>query len=176
MPVHPVLYELARRGTLEVSEDGFKGSIIWEKNRHHDVHRIVLSGKPDNFSMDLTYIVDLRYPLAKYPRVRMYIEALQRMMGQDEFVFYIKSLGTIEGQTHYDAEAFAQFDSIDKKVTFLYIEMSKCNMFFDQVAAITRMCCRVSDKNDTDRFRKLLPTRLAEFTLCGLHVNDVVMH
>ena len=176
MPVHPVLYELARRGTLEVSEDGFKGSIIWEKNRHHDVHRIVLSGKPDNSSMDLTYIVDLRYPLAKYPRVRLYIEALQRMMGQDEFVFYIKSLGTIEGQTHYDAEAFAQFDSIDKKVTFLYIEMSKCNMFFDQVAAFTRMCCRVSDKNDTDRFRKLLPTRLAEFTLCGLHVNDVVMH
>lgn len=176
MNVHPVLFELARRGTLEVSEDGFKGSLIWEKNRHHDVHRIVLSGSPNNFSMDLTYIVDLRYPLAKYPRVRMYIKALQRMMGQEEFIFYIKSIGTIEGQTHYDAEQFAQFDSMQQIISFLYVEMSKCNMFFDQVAAITRICCRVSDRSGTERYRKLLPTRLAEFTLCGLHINDTVYH
>lgn len=173
MEVHPVLFELARRGTLQVSEDGFKGSLIWDKNRHHDVHRILLSGTPNNFSMDLTYIVDLRYALSKNPRVQLYIKALQKLMGQDEFVFYIKSIGTIEGQTHYDAELFAEFTSMQEIIQFLYVEMSKCNMFFDQVAAVVRVCCRLADAQGTDRYKKLLPTRLAEFTLHGMEESGV---
>ena len=176
MNVHPVLFELARRGTLQISEDGFKGSLIWEENRAHDMHRILLSGTPNNFSMDLTYVVDLRYAISKNPRVQMYIKALQKLMGQDQFVLYIKSIGTIEGQTHYDAEEFAAFSSMQEIIQFLYVEMGKCNMFFDQVAAVVRLCCRLSDKQGTDRYKKLLPTRLAEFTLCGMHINDTCVH
>ena len=176
MIIHPVLLELSRRAFLQVSEDGFSGSLVWEENRHHDSHRIQLRGTPNNLSMDLIYIVDLRYAVSKNSRAQLYVKALQKIMGQDEFEFYLKSLRCIEGKTHYSAECFAEFSSMDQIIEFLYTEMSKCNMFFDQVAAVARVCCRLGDAQGTDRYRKLLPTRLAEFTLHGMEAKGVLFN
>ncbi len=174
MNAHPVLYELSRRGSLTLSDDGFTGHVLWEENRHHDRHRIILAGNPQNLGMDLTYIIELRYPLQKSPCVRMYVKALQKLINEEEFLISMKDLFRIEGQTHYDAVSVSHFTTIQQIVQFWYCEMAKCNQLFDQIASLARVTYRLGDRSGTDQYRKLLPTRLAEFTLCGMRVSDTV--
>ncbi len=173
MDAHPVLFELSRQGSLTLGHDGFTGHVLWEENRHHDRHRIILAGNPQNLDMDLTYIVELRYPLQRSPRVRMYVEALQKMISE-EFIISLKDLFRIEGQTHYDAVVVSHCTTMKQIVQFWYMEMVKCNQLFDQVASLARTTYRLGDRGGTDRYRKLLPTRLAELTLCGMRVSDTV--
>lgn len=172
MNAHPVLFELSRRGCLTLSDDGFTGYVLWEENRHHDRHRIVLTGNPENLSMDLTYIVELRYPLEKCARARMYVQALQNLIGKDVFLIRIQGLFRIEGKTHYDAQYTAGCTNMQQMIEFWYTEMAKCNRLFDQVASLARVTYRLSERGGTEAYRKLLPTRLAELTLCGMYVSD----
>lgn len=172
MIVHPVLHELSRRGTLQLSADGFAGTVLWDKNRHHDIHQIHFTGSPTSLDMDLTYVMLLRYPLVKSPRVTLYVQALQKLMTPKGITISQKSARGIEALLHYEGEELAKHSSVAKMVEFWYCEMGKCNMLFDQVAAIARMSYRLANRTGTDRYRKLLPTRLAEFTMCGLYETD----
>lgn len=170
MAVHPILEHLESLLPLTVLDE-YTAFCHLGVNKHHEELIANVSVNSDTRIITISYILSTRRAV-DIPRVELYLKAL---LSHDESPFssiYIRDRRIIVGCVEHSKEDFSDFEEYDSVAECLMEYIHGYFTFFRTVCLIVRLCTRLTERGGTVQYRRLLPTRLAALTICGLAETD----
>lgn len=127
-----------------------------------------------NDTVRASFQAKVRYPLAQ-TRHQQYLKALGTFLAELNISLYFRAPRTVEFEASLGHDSFADFTDWEHSTENIAAFVEGMVHISAAVTLVAHLNHRLPERGGTEAYRRLLPSRLAALTVCGLG-HDASMH